>query len=80
VNNNKRDKIPSPEIIEKRKNHILEYWEIIYESQSQRFQKEIQVALLGNNSFSSWRDIGISQLQDRSNYLIENRGFQEWKN
>jgi hypothetical protein len=79
INNEKRDKIPTPEIIGRQKNLILDYWGIIFESQSQRFQKEIQVALLGNHSFDSWKNTGISQLQDSCNYLIENRGFEGWK-
>jgi hypothetical protein len=79
INNQKRDKIPTPEIIDRQKNLILEYWGIIFESQSKRFQKEIQVALLGNHSFDSWKSTGISQLQNNCNYLIENRGFEGWK-
>ncbi len=79
INNQKRDKIPAPEVIERQKKIILDYWEIIYKNQTKRFQKEIQVALLGNNSFDSWKTTGISQLQKSCNYLIENRGFEEWK-
>lgn len=79
INNQKRDKIPTPEVIERQKNLIIDYWGIIYEYQSKRFQKEIQVALLGNYSFELWKDIGISQLQNSCNYLIENRGFEGWK-
>ena len=79
INNQKRDKIPTPEVIERQKNLILDYWGIIFESQSKRFQKEIQVALLGKHSFDSWKNIGISQLQNSCNYLIENRGFEGWK-
>jgi hypothetical protein len=79
INNQKRDKIPTPEIIDRQKNLILDYWEIIFESQSKRFQKEIQVALLGNHSFDSWKNTGISQLQNSCNYLIENRGFEGWE-
>jgi hypothetical protein len=79
TNNKKRDKIPTPEMIERQKSLILEYWEIIHESQSKRFQKEIQVALLGNQSFDSWKSTGITQLQNSCNYLIENRGFEGWK-
>jgi hypothetical protein len=79
INNQKRDKIPTPEMIEKQKNQILDYWEIIYENQAKRFQKEIQVALLGNHAFDSWKKNGISQLQTSCNYLIENRGFEGWK-
>lgn len=78
INNQKRDKIPTPEIIERQKNLILDYWGILFENQSKRFQKEIQVALLGNHSFDSWKNMGISQLQNSCNYLIENRGFEGW--
>ena len=79
INNQKRDKIPTPEVIERQKKLIIDYWGIIYEHQSKRFQKEIQVALLGNHSFDSWKNSGISQLQNSCNYLIENRGFEGWK-
>lgn len=79
INNLKRDKVPTPEIIDKQKNLILDYWGIIFESQSKRFQKEIQVALLGNHSFDSWKNIGVIQLQKSCNYLIENRGFEGWE-
>ncbi|MBU3660972.1 MAG: hypothetical protein FGM14_13940 [Flavobacteriales bacterium] len=79
INNQKKDKIPKPEIIERQKNLIIDYWGIIYEHQSKRFQKEIQVALLGNHSFDSWKNSGITQLQNSCNYLIENRGFEGWK-
>lgn len=79
INHQKRDKIPSPGFIEERKELILHYWELIYENQENRFQKEIQVALLGNHSFSSWKQTGILKLQESCNYLIENRGLEAWK-
>ncbi|RRO15315.1 HNH endonuclease domain-containing protein [Flavobacteriaceae bacterium 14752] len=77
--NNKRDKIPSPILIEKQKDIILDYWDTIFKEQSSRFKKEIQIALLGNHPFSIWKEKGIEQLQRSCNYLIENRGFEEWK-
>lgn len=77
--NNKRDKIPSPTLVEKQKDIILDYWDIIYKEQSERFRKEIQIALLGNQPFATWKENGISQLKESCNYLIENRGFEEWK-
>jgi hypothetical protein len=79
TNNQKRDKIPSIDMIEKSKDLILHYWELMNENQSQRFKKEIQVALLGNDCFSDWQATSIKQLQSSCNYLITNRGFQEWK-
>lgn len=79
INNQKRDKIPTTDLIEKRKDLILHYWELINENQSQRFQKEIRVALLGNSSSEDWQKAAIKQLQSSCNYLIANRGFEEWK-
>ncbi len=79
VNNQKSDKIPSPILIERQKDLILTFWEMIYENQSNRFQKEIQVALLGNHSFDQWKEVGIEQLKITCSYLIQNRGFESWE-
>ena len=79
INNKKRDKIPSVDLIEKRKDLICYYWELMNEKQSARFQKEIQIALLGNKSFSDWQKAAIVQLQKSCNYLITNRGYEGWE-
>jgi hypothetical protein len=79
TNKQKRDKIPSPELIEKQKDLILTYWAVLQESQAIRFRKEIQVALLGNHDFVSWQETAIKQLQSSCDYLIYNRGYEEWK-
>jgi hypothetical protein len=39
----------------------------------------MQVALLGNNAFDSWKKEGIMQLQSSCTYLIGNLGYEEWK-
>ena len=79
TNNQKRDKIPSSDLIEKRKDLILYYWELLNEKLTHRFQKEIQIALLGGAIANSWQSTAIRQLQDNCCYLISNRGFEEWK-
>jgi len=79
INNQKRDKIPTPEIINRQKDLIIDYWETVLAHQSVRFQKEIQVALLGNHLIDSWKQNGIIQLKNSCNYLIENRGFEGWE-
>lgn len=79
TNNKKRDKIPSSDLIEKRKDLILHYWELLNDNQPQRFQKEIQISLLGNNSNSNWKEIAFIHLQNSCNYLINKRGYSEWK-
>lgn len=79
TNNQKRDKIPSTDLIEKRKDLILNYWELINENQTHRFQKEIRVALLGNSSNVDGQKAAIKQFQSSCNYLIANRGYEKWK-
>ena len=78
INNKKRDRIPSPETIRNSKGLILYYWDLVNQSQPERFQKEMQVALLGDHPFSIWQDIAIQQLQANCTYLITSRGFDEW--
>lgn len=78
TNNKKRDKIPAVSLIEGQKDLIVHYWELINKYQPQRFEKEIQVTLLGKNSFSNWQKPAIKQLKSSCNYLITNRGYQEW--
>lgn len=79
TNNQKRNKIPAVSLIEKRKDLILYYWDLVNQYQPERFQKEITVALLGNNLLSSWQETAINQLQRSCEYLISNRGYEEWK-
>ena len=79
TNNKKRDKIPTSNFIETKRCQIINYWNLINEHHPKRFQKEIKIALLGNHSQKSWQDEAIEQLKKSCNYLIVNRGFQEWK-
>jgi len=78
VNNQKRDKIPSAQLIEKQRSLIVHYWSLFNEAYTHRFQKEIQISLLGNNTSDSWETAAISQLQNSCDYLVSQRGFQEW--
>lgn len=79
INNNKRDKIPSFNLITKQKDTIINYWEIICNAQQERFEDEIKVALLGKKSFNNWQNDAFNQLLNTSKYLIETRGFEQWK-
>lgn len=90
VNLKKRDKIPTPEFIDRQHELILKYWKLMNDNQSTRFMKEIQLALLGyktkdtveqenpDNS-DEWQHTGIHQLKENCRYLINQRGFEEWK-
>jgi hypothetical protein len=79
INNNKRDKIPTPRLIERQKVIILHYWDLLDKSFETRFQKEIKISLLGNSNSSNWRALAIDQLKESCNFLIEKRGFDPWE-
>jgi hypothetical protein len=79
INNKKRDKIPAIAVIEKRKDLIIYYWELIHNYQKERFEKEVQTSLLGHYPFNNWQSTAFEQLKQSCNYLISTRGFEEWK-
>jgi hypothetical protein len=78
INNIKRDKIPSPETINKRKDSIIRYWELLNEKLPERFQREFQISLIGATNKANWQHAGIENLQRHCNYLIGVRGYEMW--
>jgi len=78
LNNKKRDKIPSPALIDNQRELITHYWELIQQHRRQRFHKELQVALLGYNTTAEWHEPAITQLKNSCDYLIATRGFEGW--
>lgn len=79
TNNLKRDKIPSPQIIDSKKDLIVHYWEVVKQVYPERFEKELRLSLLGNSGFDNWQQVAIDKLKLTCDYLINVRGFQEWK-
>jgi hypothetical protein len=78
LNNRKRDKIPSPELINSRRDLITYYWSLIHQHNQVRFYRELQTALLGYDTTTDWYEPAITQLTDSCNYLISTRGFEGW--
>ncbi len=78
TNNKKRDKIPSPYLIEKQRDLISHYWDLLSRSHPTRFRKEIQVSLIGTSEESVRHEIALKQLSGKCEYLISSRGFEEW--
>ena len=66
-------------IIIKRKDIIVHYWELLHENQQEKFLDELQISLLGNHSKNNWQNTAFNQLLNTSRYLIETRGYEEWK-
>ncbi len=78
VNKNKLDKIPSASLMQRQKDLIIHYWELIFAEEKERFENEIRVTLLGNHPFNNWQNKAFEQLLTSSKYLIETRGYEEW--
>jgi len=80
VNRNKRDKIPTPSLIESRKNYIKYYWNLLFEEYKGRFLKDMEIGLTGtvNTNIVKLFNAGIEKLKQKSKFLIE-RGYEPWK-
>lgn len=78
MNSQKSDKIPTPELIEKRKDIIFDYWDLLNSHEEIRFQKEIEFSLIGAAA-NNWKDLAIKQIQNNCEYLIESRGHTPWR-
>lgn len=78
VNNSKRDKIPSLELLDNRKDQIISYWQIIRDVEQAGFEKEMNVNLITRQDFEqqNWEKSAFNSLKEKSRYLIETRGFE----
>lgn len=78
VNNQKRDKIPSPGLLKKRKRSILNYWVQLHSNQNPLFLKELRLSLLGQIPDGGWQEASFKRLMENCEYLIEERGYEPW--
>ncbi len=80
INSNKLDAIPSPEMLLKRKDHILEYWHINLSIDRELFEKSIQIDLNGSRDrkVEVDLDLAFNALSDKCQDLIESRGLKSW--
>ena len=77
MNSQKSDKVPTPELIENRKEIIFDYWDLLKSQEEIRFQKEIEFSLTGAKP-NNWKEAAIKQIQNNCEYLIEARGHTPW--
>ncbi|TWJ03293.1 HNH endonuclease [Mucilaginibacter frigoritolerans] len=78
LNNQKRDKVPAIDLIDQQQELITHYWKILSAARQQRFQKELQIALLGYSQSGDWQQQAFNQLKESCAYLINVRGFDSW--
>jgi hypothetical protein len=80
INNHKRDKIPTSQFLQTRKEAIISYWEILADAFSDSFEREIMISLTGSEIYqNNWQLPAFAALQQKSDYLIHKRGFEPWE-
>lgn len=80
VNMQKKDAIPSPLLLEKRKDVILDYWHLLADSYEDTFNREMRSALIGPNIVieEEMMESAYLNLIEKSRYLIDIRGYSPW--
>jgi hypothetical protein len=79
VNRDKKDKIPKPEFIDKRKTAIKKYWSHLRKELPKKFERELSISLTGAiDPQLDWQEIAIEHLKEKCAYLIDVRGFDAW--
>lgn len=80
VNKRKRDKIPSLELLDKRKDRIISYWRLLWKTEQIGFEKELNINLVTRQDFndSNWENLAFKSLKEKCHYLINTRGFEEF--
>ena len=78
-NYKKRDRIPDPPFLASRKEPIIGYWDLLHEHWPHRFEREIDVSLIGMDARKGdWQEDAFDQLSEKCTYLIEIRGYEPW--
>lgn len=78
LNNNKRTKIVSTKLLDRRKDLIIDYWEQIKAKFEERFFNEMTLSLTGTLDRTNWQIKAFNQLKKTSEDLINVRGYEEW--
>ncbi len=78
TNMKKRDRIPSTELLDKRRTEILNYWEIFRSHFTKRFDSEVRLALTGTIDNDDILNTAFDKLREKVEYLIELYGYVEW--
>ena len=79
INMKKSNRIPSPELIQRRSAVIKSCWDVLRGRFASRFDREVSISLTGKMlTDEGGYDAAIGQLVDKCSYLIDVRGFEKW--
>lgn len=78
-NSKKSDKIPSISRLERKKEAIFQCWDLLSAAYPHEFNRGLSVGLLGEEPKENWKEKAFERVCAISRYLIESRGYEEWK-
>jgi|APSaa5957512622_1039677.scaffolds.fasta_scaffold16876_1 hypothetical protein len=77
VNSRKKDRIPSPELLQKRKKQIINHWQIAKSLYPNQFQSELQLSLMGFNDEFNYETVFEALISAVDNLIIV-RKHRKW--
>jgi hypothetical protein len=78
-NEQKSNKIPSGDLLERQKGVILTYWTLMSEFDPDTFFRELRISLTGNMSTDeNWQENAFDRLMDRCRFMTGMLGYEEW--
>jgi CRISPR/Cas system Type II protein with McrA/HNH and RuvC-like nuclease domain len=78
-NQTKSDFIPHPDLLVRQKEHIIEYWNKMNESDTDVFMEQIRYSLIGKDAdAANWQEQAFSSLHKKCRYLVDVLGYQSW--
>lgn len=78
VNNQKRDKLPTLELIKKRKEIFIYYWRIIKDKLEKRFLTEIQKFCGRDYNPNNWENVLFASMIEGIETTAQQRGVERW--
>ena len=78
MNSQKSDKIPSPNLLRRRKESILYYWNLLNNQFPKRFTAELQISLTGFKTIIENLEPVFDTLIQHAEYQINDKGLPKW--
>jgi HNH endonuclease len=77
-NGAKSDRIPTPEILKRRRDGILTCWQLEHICYPEAFEQEVRYDLVGFEDPVFLTETALHSLSKRCNFLIQERGYDPW--
>ena len=78
TNKKKHDRIPSTELLRKRRTEVLNYWRILRSQFPKRFDSEVGLSLTGTIFNDEILSTAFDKLREKVEYLTELYGYDDW--